>query len=772
MKTIKLPELLAPAGSWDSLKAAARAGADAVYLGVEGFNARTRAENFLKDELEDIAEYCHARNIKIYLALNILIKDPEMQQAADIALCAWRAGFDAVITQDIGLSELLLKNITNIRLHASTQMTVFNLFGCNELKRMGFKRIMLARELTYDNIKKINEETKVETEMFIHGALCISYSGQCLFSSMIGGRSGNRGSCAQPCRQLYSIEDINGKKIKTSSYLLSTKDLISINDIDRAVDTGVASLKIEGRLKDAAYVALVVHAYKSVMSKRADSKEFVSRMEQLFLRGKGTGGYLQNIRDDRLMCHDSAGHRGLFTGIVTERIAEKVFFKTILPLSIGDSLVFACGKSEKSIIISKIENDGVLRKQIPANTYVGIGYIDFDVKKRTKIYKKSDVQLLAYIEKELLKNDVDIAIEGRFSAARGHNPELSVVEGSNKVSIIEEDFIVERAKGNGTSREDIRSGLEKTTDSPYRFEKLDIMIDDDIYIPLSVVNRIRRKALERLAKIKNINRFVPAFNIEKKKTDRIADKTIKYNIYVEKPCDYDYTLFDDVSYVYLPIEYINRDILLKHPEKLVLFLPLIDKDTKRYMEAVTKAYTRGQKRFLIRNIGQFGYFKENDMELFVDYSLNTFNTYTVNSDLLSKTKLICMSPELSVTEIMEISTEKRIEVIGYGNMKLMTLEHKLVDDNKQYYLIDERKNRRFRILYNESADLTHIYNSDILSISDRQHGFEKCCVDYMRLMFIDETPEKIQTVINKFLRKEKTDGKITCGRYFYEKGDI
>jgi putative protease len=771
MKTYNLPELLAPAGSWDSLTAAVRAGADAVYLGVENFNARTRAANFSKDELENIAEYCHARNIKVYLALNILIKDHEMQQAIDIAVCAWRAGFDAVITQDIGLSELLLKNIKDIRLHASTQMTVHNLFGCNELKEMGFQRIVLARELSLESIKKINEEADVETEIFIHGALCVSYSGQCLFSSMAGGRSGNRGACAQPCRQLYSINDINGEKVKESSYLLSTRDLISIDDIKEITDSGAASLKIEGRLKDAAYVALVVHSYKSVMTNRVDSKEFVRRLEQIFLRGKGTSGYLKDIRDDRLMSFESPGHRGLLTGTVVERRFEKVFFKTILPLCIGDSLVFATGKSEKSIVISKIEIEGVLRKHIPANSYAGIGYIDFDVKNGTKIYKKSDIQLIEHIEKTLLKKDLDICIEGKFSAKRGHSPELLLLEGSNRVSIKDEDFIVQEAEGNGTSRDDVIKSLEKTADSPFKFRKLDIVIDEGIYIPLSVINRMRRKALERLAKSKNTKRFVPVLNIDKKKMYETADKKIKYNLYIEKPCGYDYTSFDDVSYVYLPIEYINKNTLLKYPEKLVLFLPLIDKDTERYIEAVMGAYGRGYKRFLVRNIGQFGYFKKNDMELFADHSLNSFNSYTINSDLLRKTKLVCLSPELSVTDIRDISTEKSVEVLGYGNLRLMTLEHKLVDDPKQYYLTDERKNRRSRILYDGEADLTYIYNSDILSISDRQQEFDRCCVDYIRLMFVDETPEKIREVINRFLRKEKTDGKITCGRYFYEKGE-
>ena len=253
-------ELLSPVGDFECLKAAVQNGADAVYLGASSFSARAKATNFNSEELLEAIKYAKLRNVSVHLALNTLIKNEEFEDAVNLAINAYNLGVDAIIIQDLGLASYLLKNYPEITLHASTQMTVHNLAGVKQLEKMGFKRVVLSRELSLDDIKYIRENTSIELEVFIHGALCISYSGQCLLSSMIGGRSGNRGLCAQPCRLPYELYE--NDKILDKGYLLSPRDNCSIEYLPELIKLGINSFKIEGRMKTPYYVGVVTRIYR------------------------------------------------------------------------------------------------------------------------------------------------------------------------------------------------------------------------------------------------------------------------------------------------------------------------------------------------------------------------------------------------------------------------------------------------------------------------------------------------------------------------------
>ena len=258
-------ELLAPVGDFECLKAAVQNGADSVYFGANMFNARASAQNFDLDTLKQAIEYCNLRNVKSHLTLNILIKNNEIEEAVFLAKKAYEFGINSIIVQDYGLARFLIENFPYMNIHGSTQMSVHNLEGAIELEKLGFKRVVLARELAINEIEYICNNSNIETEVFIHGALCISYSGQCLFSSLVGGRSGNRGKCAGPCRLPYELISENKKTKKVQSlnkgYLLSTKDLCGLSFIPRLIDIGVTSLKIEGRMKTPEYVATVTRIY-------------------------------------------------------------------------------------------------------------------------------------------------------------------------------------------------------------------------------------------------------------------------------------------------------------------------------------------------------------------------------------------------------------------------------------------------------------------------------------------------------------------------------
>ena len=300
----KSVELLAPVGDFECLKAAVQNGADSVYLGGSLFNARASATNFDFDELEKVINYCSLRNVKTHLTLNTLLKDYEIKDAVYLAKTAYEYGIDALIVQDIGLAKILMKLFPDIDIHASTQMTIHNLEGVQKLQKLGFKRVVLARELSIEEIEYICNNSNIEIETFVHGALCISYSGQCLFSSMVGGRSGNRGRCAQPCRLPYELIEKKSNGIKTTDkiidkgFLISPRDFCSLEYLPDLINAGVDCFKIEGRLKTPDYVATVTRIYRKYIDLFLSGEDYIidekdlHDLKQVFNRGEFSAGHL------------------------------------------------------------------------------------------------------------------------------------------------------------------------------------------------------------------------------------------------------------------------------------------------------------------------------------------------------------------------------------------------------------------------------------------------------------------------------------------------
>lgn len=305
MKYAKNPELLAPAGSWKALCAAVQSGADAVYLGGTAFSARAGAGNFDNEQIIEAIRYCHIRGVKVYAALNTLLKQTELKEAFDFACFLRReAGADALIVQDLGLVKILRESLLDMPLHASTQMTVHSIAGAQKLYELGFKRVVLARELSFEQIKAIKNAVDIELEIFVHGAICQCYSGQCLMSSFLGGRSGNRGRCAQPCRLPYELLDSSGKRMK-KGYLLSPKDMCLIEHLQEIESTGINSLKIEGRLKRPEYVASVVGIYrKYINSGEKVSQRDMQALLDAFNRSGFTDGYFTGKTGASMMSYD------------------------------------------------------------------------------------------------------------------------------------------------------------------------------------------------------------------------------------------------------------------------------------------------------------------------------------------------------------------------------------------------------------------------------------------------------------------------------------
>ena len=424
------PELLAPAGGKEALIAAIDNGADAVYFGGELFSARQFASNFTKEELEWAIDYSHIRGARAYVPVNTLVEDTELEKASKYLQFLCSAGADAVIVQDIGILSLLREQLPALPVHASTQMTIHNIDGVKFLQETGVKRVVLAREMSLDEIREIKSRTSVEVECFIHGALCFSYSGQCLLSSMIGGRSGNRGYCAQPCRKKYISGGIEG-------YLLSPKDLNMSEHIGALIDAGVDSFKIEGRMKRPEYVAGVVRIYRELIDRYfASPSDFrVTQYEkntllQLFNR-EFTTGYFYGNPGSRLMSREYPHNRGTGLGKVIkyDARAKLVSIDLKAPLRIGDGI--GIGNREAGITVRNIYIGSKKVTEASAGSVVQIP-LDVEVVKGDAVFKTFDSRLM---ESLVTRNIKKIPIKMSFKAKVGEEPGLLVDDGENKVAI-------------------------------------------------------------------------------------------------------------------------------------------------------------------------------------------------------------------------------------------------------------------------------------------------------------------------------------------------
>jgi len=389
------PELLSPAGNMESFFAAVENGADAVYFGLKDFSARASAQNFSLDDASKAIAYAHRKSIKVYIALNTLVKTLELERAVDLLIALEEMQPDAIIIQDLGLLYLIQSQFPGFNIHASTQMAIHNLAGVKQLEQLGFKRVVLARELSVAEIKNIAGNTSIEIETFIHGALCYSYSGLCFFSSMIGGRSGNRGKCAQPCRKPYHSKSDEG------GYLFSMKDLLTLSGISDLVDARVNSLKIEGRMKSPEYVAVVTDAYrKAIDGKLSDQDEAANRIKTVFSR-ETTSAYVTgknnlSVKKDSDICQVKAAdivnpsypaNMGLYAGEVIKSEKTHIVVRAEASIGVRDLLqVFGDASAKPTLLhVKTIRLNGKRVFGIVAGDIVAIDS-EQKIKCGTKLY--------------------------------------------------------------------------------------------------------------------------------------------------------------------------------------------------------------------------------------------------------------------------------------------------------------------------------------------------------------------------------------------------
>ena len=504
-------ELLAPAGGLNQLLAAVENGADAVYLGSRFFNARMNATNFTMEEMKEGIEYAHLRNVKVYITMNILIKDEELEDAVKHATELYHLGIDAIILQDIGLADALHKILPDLPLHFSTQGTIYNATGVKTAAKLGFERVVLSRELTLEEIRAIAAEQLCQLEVFVHGALCMCYSGQCHLSRAIGGRSANRGECAQPCRLPY--QDENGNE----GYHLSPKDLCAIDHLGALVETGVSSIKIEGRMKSAEYVATVTRIYRKYLDLALRGKTYVvdpkdrEDLLQAFNRGGFTHGYLLGQPGQKLLSGRIPKHQGVLVGKVLARPKEKdmVDISYTAELSIGDGIEIH-GREINSNILTYIKRGAKSRARI--------GDFRGDIRAGDLVYRTSSKTLIEQAKGSYLpearKEWRTIPVTMKFAAAPDQYPTLEIWEGDHHVTVTGEAKC-EIALNRSLDKETVSRQLSKTGGTPFLPTKIQIELGEDTSMPLSALNQMRREATDKLAGLKISSKPIPNYAMPK-----------------------------------------------------------------------------------------------------------------------------------------------------------------------------------------------------------------------------------------------------------------
>lgn len=524
----KTPELLAPAGSFICLQAAVQNGADAVYLGLKTGSARMGAENFTFPELEEAIRYAHIRGVRVYLALNTLLFENELEQAYDAAGTAAAMGIDALILQDLGLAEKIIRNRQYFpcALHASTQMSIYNEEGLHFLEQMGFDRCIAARELSISEIEKLCSAQKADIEVFCHGALCMSLSGQCLLSSFIGGRSGNRGTCAQPCRRKYALED--GNSCAAYAYRLSPSDFAALPHIDALCRAGVRSLKIEGRLKSPAYVALTTRYYRQAIDQMCtDVPGKMRDLQLLFGRGDFTAGYLFGKLPFEDITFRSAGRLGIPVGRIKtfplrlpapKKLPQNLvrYRFTVLydsasfAVKPGDGItIYETGKEEVKAVAGGAVNAVRCGTDPHSAQITAVGSLGVPGSGPFILSVTEDAKLRKEAENSLQADRRKVPVTLAFTAREGEKPVLEMRDACGNLCRAAAAVPAERARKEAVSEEEIRKQLGKLGDTPYIAEKIEICADSGLFLPISVLNTLRRDCAAQLSAQRSLPRRRP-----------------------------------------------------------------------------------------------------------------------------------------------------------------------------------------------------------------------------------------------------------------------
>ena len=717
-------KIVAPAGNMERFKAAISATADEIYLGLKGYGARRNADNFTLEELKEAIDYAHLRGSRIFLTLNTIMTNSEIEVLYPKLKELYNNGLDAIIVQDLGYADYLHKNFPSIEIHGSTQMTVANHYEINYLKELGFTRIVLPRELSFNEIKEIREKTDIELEVFVSGSLCISFSGNCYMSSFIGGRSGNRGMCAQPCRKEYKTSC--GEK----SYFLSPKDqLYGFDEIKKLQEIGVESIKVEGRMKDVSYVYETVNYFRSLIN-GIDKEE---NTPKLFNRGYSRGYFYNN--DKSIMNRDYSFNMG-------EKIGE-VFGKNIKltdDVVAGDGITFV-SKDYKSLGGTYLNKAASKNEKISLNFPDGTKYI----------FRNFNKRLNDEISKKLKTTDKKLEINFEFEAKLNENLKLKIdLEDENKNRILEIQEISEiktqEAQKKSVTVDDVKEKISEIGDSEFSVKNIEVNIDENIFIPMSELKNLKRLTVEKFRR-----EILSYFR-------RDLDEELKI----------------------LNREYYKLEIEKDEPKDLEIRVIVSNNEQEKFVKSVQDDFKIKKIYRRTYDIAKQGNLNSHNLEnnlasnlyellenenpnVMLNWNMNIVNSYTMNVlEKNDKLESFIVSPEINFAKIRTLGKSKlKKALLIYSKLKGMTVDVDLADGKDE--VITNKENDRFSIIRNEFG--TELFLDKPLNIINIMDDIEKMNVDIVVLEFTTETVDDMKKVL-KQLKTRKGEYR----EYNYKRG--
>lgn len=778
-------ELLAPAAGLQSVTGVMNAGADAVYIGGARFGARAYADNLNEEDLKRALDFVHLHDKKLYLTVNTLLKEKELNEELVSYLAPYyEHGLDAVIVQDIGVLNLIRRTFPDLPVHASTQMTITGKYGVEFLAGLGVKRVVTARELSLHEIREIKKSNNMELESFIHGALCYCYSGQCFFSSFIGGRSGNRGRCAQPCRLPYQYN-------KDTSYLLSPKDMCTIDMLPEIIAAGIFSLKIEGRMKRPEYAAGVTSIYRKYLDvylEKGATGYYVEDVDReklfdLYNRGGFHTGYYKEHNGKHMISMERPNHNGTYAG-------------DIKPMKKGMFFVPSVSVQEKDLL--EVRNPSGKNFEFTADrTYItGKRYTipslqgKLNSRNSFPVFRIKNESLLQQISDTYIKKSNQIPVTANVLVAEGRPVEVDLKCGN--ISINLRGAVVQSAQKSPVTEEQIRKQLQKTGSSHFFFEKLHITMYGNCFITMKDMNQIRRHALEQLEQ----QMLAPHY----RKKLSLPKEVCKYRINpapTSKPACYIQTeqadhikallSFTKITGFYLNIHTINSldlsyysDICHQACKKLYLVLPAIfrQKSADRYYAYIEK-HLHELDGIVIKNIDEYMFLQQyklpHNFEIVADYTVYAMNHEAQNFWKNNNISRITLPVELNKGELKQLCKAHIIkqELILYGYLPMMVSAQCLVKNTGsckgqgQRLSIRDRMGKRFSV-ENYCEDCYNvIYNSEPLSLSGMEKDVLGLQPDSVRLNFTTEDTKEAVKITEAFVMQlyESREGCIPFDKF-------
>ena len=711
---MKKPELLSPAGNMECLVAAIEGGCDAVYLGGNHFGARNYAGNFNDEEIINAINYAHLYGVKVYVTVNTIITEELTKPFIDYVDFLHQNNVDAIIIQDIGMMDYLRQVYPNLEIHASTQMHIHNIEGVKLVEKLGLKRAILARETNIETIEYIKKNTNIELEIFIHGALCISYSGQCLMSSLIGGRSGNKGTCAQSCRMKYDFYHEN-KKFNNDEYLLSTKDLNTLDDIGQLIEIGVDSLKIEGRMKRPEYVFFVTKLYRKAIDSYLKNKQInisdedIKELKKIFNRNY-TKGFLFNEQNNDLVNQYRPNHLGIEIGEVLQFKNNRVTMKLKEDISKNDGIRILNTEEDTGCYLNNIFKN----KQNVEYAKKG-DIVEFKLEGKInigdKVLKTTDKKQIEELNKIIESKTRKVLIDGVVTLKLNEPISIEITDNVNTIKI-KSKYIVEQSLKSPTTKDRIQEQLNKLGNTVYKFNKLDINIDDNIFVNIKELNEIRRQAInilnqKRLYKIEYIK------NEYKNEVKEFKEEQ-GYTAYIHNQ-DYLDKLEDTKEIIVDDLDLYNKLVL---DDRVILKLPRVMNEFKDY-----------NVKLMVSELGSVNKYDD----IITDFSLNVANSYSVAFLHNLNVKRITLSIELNLSQIKNLidkyieryNKKPNLELIVSGYPEAMVSKFNLVKyfnvPNNDNYLKDKFKNK-FKIKIKDN--LMIIYHYKKIEFENHRELFE------------------------------------------------